>query len=213
MNNLLNFENYYWSLNYQYIAGIDEVGRGSLSGPVVSSCVILPNNKEIFKKLSLVNDSKQLKKELRDELFSIIIKNCLDFSITFIDSKIIDEINILQSTFLSMRKCIKKLKIKPDIILVDGNKKIPKIDIEQKTLIKGDSLSLSIASASIIAKVARDTFMEKISNKYPEYLFNKNKGYGTKEHIERIKKYGLSDIHRKTFCKNIFQEQLSLNIF
>jgi len=210
MNNLLIFENQYWSFNYKYIAGIDEVGRGSLSGPVVSSCVILPKDEKILKKLYLVNDSKKIGEQLRSKLFLIIINNCIDFSITFVDNKIIDKINILQSTFLSMKKCIEKLKIKPDIIFIDGNKKIPSINIEQKTFVKGDSLSLSIASASILAKVSRDRFMEKVSSKYPQYLFDKNKGYGTKEHINSIKKYGLCDIHRKSFCKNIFQEQLTL---
>ncbi|GIW21416.1 MAG: ribonuclease HII [Candidatus Sericytochromatia bacterium] len=213
MSNLLKYENYYWKLDNKYIAGIDEVGRGSLAGPVVSSCVILPNNKKILEKLSLVDDSKKLNSKLREKLFYIIINNCLDYSITFINSKIIDEINILQATFLSMKKCINKLKIVPDIILLDGNKKIPDIGIEQKTIVKGDSKSISIASASIIAKVCRDKFMIKIANKYPKYFFQKNKGYGTKEHIEQIKKNGLSDIHRITFCKNIIQEQLSLNIF
>jgi ribonuclease HII len=210
MNNLLIFENQYWSFNYKYIAGIDEVGRGSLSGPVVSSCVILPKDEKILKKLYLVNDSKKIGEQLRSKLFLIIINNCIDFSITFVDNKTIDKINILQSTFLSMKKCIEKLKIKPDIIFIDGNKKIPSINIEQKTFVKGDSLSLSIASASILAKVSRDRFMEKVSSKYPQYLFDKNKGYGTKEHINSIKKYGLCDIHRKSFCKNIFQEQLTL---
>jgi ribonuclease HII len=210
MNNLLIFESQYWSFNYKYIAGIDEVGRGSLSGPVVSSCVILPKDEKILKKLYLVNDSKKIGEQLRSKLFLIIINNCIDFSITFVDNKTIDKINILQSTFLSMKKCIEKLKIKPDIIFIDGNKKIPSINIEQKTFVKGDSLSLSIASASILAKVSRDRFMEKVSSKYPQYLFDKNKGYGTKEHINSIKKYGLCDIHRKSFCKNIFQEQLTL---
>lgn len=206
----LEIENSIWSESIKYISGIDEVGRGSLSGPVVTASVILPQDMSKLLLLSEVTDSKALSEKKREYLFPIIKEIVLDYSIGIIDNKIIDEVNILQATFLAMKQSIEKLKLKPDFIIVDGNKKIPDVLIPQKEIIKGDLKSLSIGAASIIAKVTRDKIMENYSETYPLYNWKKNKGYSSKEHIEAIKKYGLTDLHRKTFCKNFFIEQMSL---
>lgn len=206
----LEIENSIWSESIKYISGIDEVGRGSLSGPVVTASVILPQDMSKLLLLSEVTDSKALSEKKREYLFPIIKEIVLDYSIGIIDNKIIDEVNILQATFLAMKQSIEKLKLKPDFIIVDGNKKIPDVLIPQKEIIKGDLKSLSIGAASILAKVTRDKIMENYSETYPLYNWKKNKGYSSKEHIEAIKKYGLTDLHRKTFCKNFFIEQMSL---
>lgn len=205
----LEIENSIWSESIKYISGIDEVGRGSLSGPVVTASVILPQDMSKLLLLSEVTDSKALSEKKREYLFPIIKEIVLDYSIGIIDNKIIDEINILQATFLAMKQSIENLKLKPDFIIVDGNKKIPDVLIPQKEIIKGDLKSLSIGAASILAKVTRDKMMENYSKTYPLYNWKKNKGYSSKEHIDAIKKYGLTDLHRKTFCKNFFIEQMS----
>ena len=149
-----------------------------------------------------VNDSKKLTEKKRENLFEKITENALSYSIAWADEKEIDEINILQSTHLAMKRAVEKLKTKPDMVLVDGNR-LPEFGIPAKSIVKGDSLSHSIACASILAKVSRDRYMCKEAEKYPEYLFEKHKGYGTKLHIEALKKYGPSPIHRKTFLKKI----------
>ncbi|MBK7228205.1 MAG: ribonuclease HII [Ignavibacteriales bacterium] len=184
----------------QILAGTDEAGRGPLAGPVVAAAVILP----IGFCDERINDSKKLSAKMRDELFSVIKKNALAYAYTVISHKKIDEINILKASLLAMKKSVEKLKIQPDIILVDGNKSF-NYDAEVIPIVKGDSKSLSIASASIIAKVVRDRLMENHAIKYPDYGWQTNKGYPTKEHINAVLKYGACSLHRKTFLKKIFE--------
>lgn len=189
------FEREYAS--YGYICGIDEAGRGPLAGPVVAGAVILPKDDDIL----YLNDSKQLSAAKRDELFDIIKEKALSYGIGIVSHDRIDEINILQATYEAMRSAINQLDPKPDILLNDAVT-IPLVDITQVPIIKGDAKSVSIAAASIIAKVTRDRLMEEYAKEYPQYGFEKHKGYGSKEHIEAIKKYGPCEIHRKTFIKN-----------
>ncbi|KIO61863.1 Ribonuclease HII [Caldibacillus thermoamylovorans] len=179
---------------FQYVAGIDEVGRGPLAGPVVAAAVILPEN--IF--ISGINDSKKLSSKKREQLYQEIKNEALAIGIGVVGADVIDEINIYQATKKAMNIAINQLSIFPDFLLIDAMK----IDtpITQRSLIKGDSLSVSIASASIIAKVYRDRLMMEYSKKYPEYQFEKNAGYGTREHIQAIRKFGPTSIHRKTFA-------------
>jgi ribonuclease HII len=195
-----NFDNKYLSANVKYIAGTDEAGRGPLAGPVVAAAVILPN--DYFDER--IDDSKKLSASLREELFGIIRKNALAYAYTIISQKKIDQINILKASLLAMKRSVEKLKIQPQIILVDGNKSFS-YDAEVITVVKGDSKSLSIASASIIAKVVRDKIMLKLAKEYPYYGWETNKGYPTKEHIEAVLKYGACKIHRKTFLAKIFE--------
>lgn len=180
----------------KYVAGVDEVGRGPLAGPVVCSAVILPLDDII----EGVDDSKKLSKKKREVLYDKIIEKAISYSICQIEPKEIDEINILQATKKCMKACIESLKVEPDVVLVDA----VKLDVSVKTvpIIKGDLKSYSIGAASILAKVYRDRLMEEYSIKYPQYGFERNSGYGTKEHIEKIKEIGSCPIHRKTFIKN-----------
>jgi ribonuclease HII len=182
---------------YGYIAGIDEVGRGPLAGPVVTCAVILPKGARIL----YVNDSKKLSAEKREELYNIIMEKAVAVSIGMENNKVIDDINILQATYKAMQQSVNNLKVKPNIILNDAVT-IPDIDVKQIPIIKGDSKSITIASASIIAKVTRDRLMLEYDKLYPEYDFINNKGYGSKKHIEALKKYGPCPIHRETFIKN-----------
>ncbi len=195
--NMLSFERKYYEMGYKYICGIDEVGRGPLAGPVVTCAVILPKDETIL----YLNDSKQVSKKKREELYEIIIDKAIAYSIGMSSEERIDEINILQATYEAMRMSIDNLKIKPDILLNDAVK-IPNVNIHQVPIIKGDTLSASIAAASIVAKVTRDRIMQEYDNIYPEYGFADNVGYGSAKHIEAIKKYGPTPIHRKTFIKN-----------
>lgn len=183
------------------IAGIDEAGRGPLAGPVVCACVIMPMEED--KVVDGINDSKKLSEKKREELFEKIIKTAISYSIIEVDEKKIDEINILNATKLGMKKALESLSVEPDIVLIDAVK--IDTDILQDNIIKGDALSYNIAAASILAKVYRDRKMKELSNIYPEYNFAKHKGYGTKEHIEALKKYGKCKIHRDTFIKNFIQ--------
>ncbi len=183
--------------DYSMICGIDEVGRGPLAGPVCAGAVILP--KEL--KIPYVNDSKKLSAEKREELYDIIKEKAVASAVSFVDNKRIDEINILQATYEAMRKAIEMLAVKPDLLLNDAVE-IPLVKIPQVKIIKGDAKSESIAAASIIAKVTRDRYMQEISEKYPEYNFASNKGYGSAEHIEALKKFGPCEIHRKSFIEN-----------
>lgn len=185
---------------YKLIAGIDEVGRGPLAGPVVSACVIIDNNFKITPELENIKDSKKLSAKQRQALFPIIKENVRAVEIGICDNKIIDKINILQASFLSMKKALKKTNLEPDIILVDGKFKIPKINISQEAIISGDNLIFSIAMASIIAKVSRDFIMDKFHQQYSFYKFDKHKGYGTKLHLEMIDLYGPCPIHRLSFA-------------
>ena len=179
---------------YKIIAGVDEAGRGPLAGPVVAAAVILPEN---FNE-NLINDSKKLSPEKREKAFFLIKKNAISFAVTSIPNSTIDRINILNATKLAMKKSILKLKITPDIVLIDGNTYVNS-GLKEKTIKQGDSRSLSIAAASIVAKFIRDKIMEKYSKIYPEYEFEKHKGYPTKKHRELIKKFGTCKIHRLSF--------------
>ena len=181
----------------KYIAGVDEVGRGPLAGPVVTCAVVLPKDVDIL----YINDSKKLSKKKREELYDEITKNAVAYSIGIRDHKVIDEINILNATLSAMADSVNSLSVKPDLVLVDAVH-IPDIDIKQESIIKGDAKSVSIAAASIVAKVYRDRLMEEYACSYPEYGFETNMGYGSAKHIEAIKKYGPCPIHRRSFIGN-----------
>ncbi|MGN0181699.1 MAG: ribonuclease HII [Candidatus Ornithomonoglobus sp.] len=181
-----------------YLAGIDEAGRGPLAGPVFAAAVILPDDVII----EGIDDSKKLSEKKREELFDVIKEKALAWAVCAVDEKRIDEINILEATFEAMRGALSGLGVKPDNALVDGNRD-PGLDIPCETVVKGDSKSMSVAAASILAKVSRDRFITDISEKYPEYGFAKHKGYGTKAHREALLKYGPCEIHRKTFLTKI----------
>ncbi len=185
------------SHGYEYIAGIDEVGRGPLAGPVYAAAVILNPYKDIYG----VRDSKKLSKEKREELSKKICEDCLCYCIASASVEEIDTLNILNATKLAMKRAIQGLKIKPQYILIDALR-LEDVDIPQTGIIKGDDTSISIGAASIIAKVKRDEYMDILSTKYPQYHFESNKGYGTKEHTDAIKEYGPCEHHRRTFIKN-----------
>ena len=195
IENLCQYEKEY--SQYDFICGIDEVGRGPLAGPVVAGAVVLPKGSRIL----YINDSKKLSAKKREELFDIIKEEAVSVGIGMASPERIDEINILQATYEAMREAVNKLSVKPDILLNDAVT-IPGIDVKQIPIIKGDAKSLSIASASILAKVTRDRLMTEYDSLYPEYGFARHKGYGTKVHIEAIKEYGPCPIHRRTFIKN-----------
>lgn len=180
-----------------YICGIDEVGRGPLAGPVVACAVILPKDCNIL----YINDSKKLSEKKREELYDVIMKEAVAVGIGYATHTRIDEINILQATYEAMRDAISKLEVKPDILLNDAVT-IPGVDVRQIPIIKGDAKSMSIAAASIIAKVTRDRLMVEFDKAYPEYHFAENKGYGSAVHIAAIKEVGPSPIHRQSFIKN-----------
>lgn len=183
---------------FKTICGIDEAGRGPLAGPVYAAAVILPIDLEI----DGLNDSKKLTEKKREALFDIICEKAVSYSIGIATEEEIDEINILNATFLAMRRAVDGLSVKPDYALIDGNQH-PGLSTQDETVVKGDGKSMSIAAASILAKVSRDRFMLEIAEKYPEYCFEKHKGYGTKLHYEMIEKYGVSPVHRRSFLKKI----------
>ena len=190
------FEKEYAS--YSYICGIDEVGRGPLAGPVVAGAVILPKDCGIL----YLNDSKQLSEKKREELYDVIMEKAVSTGLGFVSPERIDEINILQATYEAMREAIAKLSPTPDLLLNDAVT-IPKVAIRQVPIIKGDAKSISIAAASIIAKVTRDRLMVQYDSVFPEYGFASNKGYGAAAHIEALRKYGPTPIHRRSFIKNL----------
>ncbi len=192
------YENLYHSEGFDIVCGVDEAGRGPLAGPVFAAAVILPDGLEDIG----LNDSKKLSEKKRDALFDIIKEKAISYSIASASEKEIDEINILNATFLAMKRAVEGLKIKPDIALIDGNRK-PNTGIKEETIIKGDAKSISIAAASILAKVSRDRYMLELDSQYPEYQFAKHKGYPTALHYEMIKKYGVSPVHRVTFLKTL----------
>lgn len=194
----LLYENEKYNEGYKIICGVDEAGRGPLAGPVYAAAVVLEKGQTI----EGVNDSKKLSEKKRELLFDKIINECKDYSIGTASEKEIDELNILQATFLAMKRAVDGLSVKPDCALVDGNQ-IPILDCDVTTVVKGDAKSESIAAASILAKVSRDRYMLEMAEKYPQYGFEKHKGYGTKLHYEMIEKYGICDIHRKTFLKKV----------
>lgn len=193
-----NIDNLYFEKGYKIIAGIDEAGRGPLAGPVVAAAVILPSNYNN----QIINDSKKLSSKQREKAFEIIKCDSVCWTFSVVSQKTIDRINILNATLLAMKNSAKKLIPKPDVILIDGNKKF-QVDIETVTIVKGDSLSQSIAAASIIAKVIRDRIMERLDLSFPHYQWKKNKGYPTKAHFKAIEEFGVSPIHRESFLKRI----------
>ena len=183
---------------YEHICGVDEAGRGPLAGPVYAAAVILPAGLEI----DGLNDSKKLSEKKREELFDIITEKSLAYSIASVSAREIDEMNILQATYLAMKKAVEGLTVKADFALIDGNR-LPPLNIDALTIVKGDSKSPSIAAASILAKVSRDRYMYELDEEMPQYCFSKHKGYGTKLHYEMIAEHGISDAHRLTFLKNL----------
>ena len=196
VHELLEYEKKCLDAGYKYICGVDEVGRGPLAGPVTCTAVIMPLDDLI----QGVNDSKKVSKNKRIKLYDVIMEKAIAVNTVSYDNHQIDEMNILEATKACMRDAIMGLSVKPDIVLVDALK----LDIPYKTMgiIKGDALSYSIASASIVAKVTRDKFMFEMAEKYPEYDFANNVGYGTAKHISALKEFGPTPIHRKTFIKN-----------
>ena len=195
---LSKFEKEAYEKGYKCRAGIDEVGRGPLAGPVVAAAVILPKDALI----EGVNDSKKLSEKKREKLYDDIINNALAWGVGIVDHTVIDEINILNATRKAMKLAIEDLKVKPDFILIDAEKKVDTDGIPYLPIIKGDALSISIGAASIIAKVTRDRIMREWDSVYPQYGFSGHKGYGTAKHIAAIKEYGLCPIHRRSFTKN-----------
>ena len=188
----------FFDMGMKYVCGIDEAGRGPLAGPVVVASVILPKDSMI----EGINDSKKISESKREKLYDVILQESISYGIGIIYQEEIDEINILQATKKGLHEAVTNMEIKPNVILVDALTGIDTLGIPYKSIIKGDAKSYSIGAASIIAKVTRDRIMREWDKVYPEYGFAGHKGYGTAKHIEAIKKYGLTPIHRKTFCKN-----------
>ena len=194
-----NIEKEYINQGFNYIVGVDEAGRGPLAGPVCAAAVILPLDCEI----EGLNDSKKLSEKKREALFDVVKEKALSYDIQLIDNNVIDEINILNATMLCMKNAVNSLKIKPDFALIDGNKVPEGLCCNAAAVVKGDAKSMSIAAASILAKVTRDRLMLDLSEEYPEYEFPRHKGYGTKLHCEKLLEFGPSPIHRKTFIGKI----------
>ena len=201
LQEMLKYERELWAAGKQYVAGIDEVGRGPLAGPVVTAAVILPHDFDV----PGVDDSKKLSEKRREELYDEIMKKALAVSIGRVEPKRIDEINILEATKEAMKMALEGLSIKPDHVLIDALT-LKNVDLPQTGIIHGDALSVSIAAASIIAKVTRDRLLYEYDMKYPEYGFASHKGYGTKQHYDAIIRYGALPFHRKTFLKNLHRK-------
>lgn len=197
--NLWEIEDQYFAQGFQLVCGVDEAGRGPLAGPVCAAAVILPAHIDI----PGLDDSKKMSDKRRRELFPIIKEKAVAYGISLVDHQKIDEINILQATLLAMEQAISQLSVKPDIALIDGNRE-KDFGVPAKTVVHGDSLSASIAAASVLAKVTRDNYMLKMAELYPEYGFDIHKGYGTKAHYAALKEYGQSPIHRATFLKKFY---------
>ena len=195
-SNLWYFENEMIASGYHIVCGVDEAGRGPLAGPVFAAAVILPIGLDIQD----LNDSKKLSEKTRDRLYDEILSKVLSAGIASADHREVDELNILQATFLAMNRAVGQLDVKPDVVLIDGNRD-PKIGFRSRCIVGGDGKSASIAAASILAKVSRDRHMRAMAERYPGYFFEKHKGYGTKLHYEMLEKYGPCGIHRLTFLK------------
>lgn len=200
MSSLWNYEHAAFQEGCRLVCGVDEAGRGPLAGPVCAAAVILPPNLEI----EGLNDSKKLTDKRRRALYDVITDQAIAYGIAFAREQEIDEINILQATFLAMRRAVEQLAIKPDLALVDGNREPDFGAIPIKTIIKGDSLSASIAAASILAKVTRDRYMEEQDKIYPQYGFALHKGYGTQAHYAALREFGACPLHRRTFLKKFY---------
>ena len=196
------FDRIYLNKDVKYLAGVDEAGRGPLAGPVVAAVVIFNKNTQI----KGINDSKLLSEKQRENLFGKIIAKSLAYSVSVVDVSVIDDINILNASLRAMKQAVDKLTLKPDLVLVDGNR-IFQSDIPVIPIVKGDTKSFSIAAASILAKVTRDRLMKNLAREFPNYLWESNKGYPTRKHREIIKQIGPSPLHRKTFLKKILSEQ------
>lgn len=194
----LYYENQLRDKGYNFVCGVDEAGRGPLAGPVCAAAVILPPDTII----EGVNDSKKLSEKKREELFDVVIEKSLAYCIAFGSVAEIEEHNILKTTLNTMKKAVEGLSVRADYAIIDGNK-LPSLDVPCEYVIKGDAKSMSIAAASILAKVSRDRLMLEYAKQYPQYCFEKHKGYGTKLHNEMILKYGPSDIHRLSFLKKL----------
>ena len=200
--NMWEIEDSFYARGVKVICGVDEAGRGPLAGPVCAAAVILPEHLE----LPGLTDSKKLTDKKRRELFPIIKEQAIAYGIGLASEQEIDEINILQATFLAMQRALDQLCVKPDLALIDGNRE-KDFGIPVKTVVKGDSLSLNIAAASVLAKVTRDDLMVQMAEEYPEYGFDIHKGYGTKAHYSALTEHGPSPIHRKTFLKKFYGEK------
>lgn len=197
---LYRYENMLYQKGIQYVAGVDEAGRGPLAGPVFAAAVILPPHIVI----EGINDSKKLSEKKREELFDIIIEKAVSYKIVSVSEQEIDRINIKNAAYKAMVCSVEKMKVKPQHVLVDGND-IEGLAVPHTNIVKGDSLSISIAAASILAKVTRDRLIKDLDAIYPQYGFAKHKGYGTKEHIEAIRKYGICPVHRKSFTEKFIE--------
>ncbi len=197
----LEFEKEAAAKGYKAVCGVDEAGRGPLAGPVCAAAVILPENTSI----EGVNDSKKLSEKKREALFDVIKEQALSYSIAFASVEEIEEMNILNATMLAMKRAVEGLDVKADYAMIDGNR-LPNLDIDSEFIIKGDAKSMSIACASILAKVSRDRLLYKYAEEFPEYSFDKHKGYGTKVHIEALKKYGPCKYHRLSFLTKILNK-------
>ncbi len=201
MSELWNYEHRCYDEGFRIVCGVDEAGRGPLAGPVCAAAVILPKDLEI----EGLNDSKKLSDKRRRALFEEITAQAVAYGIAFATEQEIDEINILQATFLAMRRAMEQLSVCPDIALIDGNRETD-FGLPVRTIVKGDSLSANIAAASILAKVTRDDFMLEQAKRYPEYGFDVHKGYGTRAHYAALREYGPCPIHRRTFLKKFYAE-------
>lgn len=199
VQNMWEIEDSLFDQGIGVICGVDEAGRGPLAGPVYAAAAILPRDLEI----PGLTDSKKLSDKKRRELFPIIKEQAVAFGIGVASEKEIDEINILQATFLAMKRALEKLSVRPDLALIDGNRETD-FGVPAKTVVKGDSLSASIAAASILAKVSRDDYMMELAQKYPQYGFDIHKGYGTKAHYQALREFGPSEVHRMTFLKSFY---------
>lgn len=208
-NNLYQFEEELYDNGYHLICGVDEAGRGPLAGPVVVASCILPP----FLRIKGINDSKKLSAKKREELYKIIVKQAIDYKIVFVSNEDVDKYNIYQATKKGMLEAISKLKVQPDYALIDAMP-LHELELKHDSIIHGDARCASIAAASILAKVTRDHYMEKMDVKYPNYGFKKHKGYSTKDHLEALEKYGPCKIHRKTYApvSKYFSKQLALDL-
>ena len=202
LENMWQIEDSFYAQGYEVICGVDEAGRGPLAGPVCAAAVILPKHLDI----PGLTDSKKLTDKKRRELFPLIQERAVAYGIGLASQEEIDEINILQATFLAMERALAQLQVRPDLALIDGNRE-REFDVPVQTVVKGDSLSANIAAASVLAKVTRDDLMMELAQQYPQYGFEIHKGYGTKAHYEALRQYGASPIHRKSFLKKFYGEK------